>query len=481
MGKPTDPRRRPPLWTCLYFPQLLLDRQAQHSGDADVPLAIVQHTGASRWIVAANAAARAAGVQRGLPLSSAYALLPGLEVREADEIAQAAHLRQLALWALQYSSWVTPREPDCILLEIRASLRLHGGLDALLSRLRADAMAQGVTMALGTAPTPAAATLLAQADRATPVLGIQGIAAALDDLPVPCLPLDAFTLQGLQQSGVRTLGALRRLEPATLTRRFGPACTELLYRIDGTLPDPCPAFVAPDTFELGLDLPLEAPDVQALAFPLNRLIGALAGYLRTRDHGAGRVELTLFHHRLAPTVIDIRFLDPATRQAHLYRVCTERLAATPLPAPVIRIQLQAHDLGRLARNEHDLFDKGRAQGHSVQQIIDTLIARLGRQRLYTAMTTDDHRPEKAWIAAMMDAERMPGDWPARPLWLLREPRPAEQPLTLISGAERIENGWWDSLDVRRDYYLACDERGSTYWVFRQRHDATQTYIHGIFA
>ena len=39
--------------------------------------------------------------------------------------------------------------------------------------------------------------------------------------------------------------------------------------------------------------------------------------------------------------------------------------------------------------------------------------------------------------------------------LLPEPLPSNiDALMLISGAERIESGWWDDDDVRRDYYLA---------------------------
>ena len=50
----------------------------------------------------------------------------------------------------------------------------------------------------------------------------------------------------------------------------------------------------------------------------------------------------------------------------------------------------------------------------------------------------------------------------RPLWLLAEPQPLdgrEHPryegrLEFEEGPERIESGWWDGRDVRRDYYVA---------------------------
>ena len=45
----------------------------------------------------------------------------------------------------------------------------------------------------------------------------------------------------------------------------------------------------------------------------------------------------------------------------------------------------------------------------------------------------------------------------------------------------IENGWWDESDVRRDYFIACDEHGTHYWVFRLRHDPDSLWVHGVFA
>jgi protein ImuB len=74
----------------------------------------------------------------------------------------------------------------------------------------------------------------------------------------------------------------------------------------------------------------------------------------------------------------------------------------------------------------------------------------------------------------------------RPLWLLDPPRPLKTqgetpwldgPLTLLSGPERIESGWWDGNDAARDYFVACDCEGAKFWLFREE----QWFLHGIFA
>ena len=468
------------LWACLYFPQLPIDRQVLVQ-NTDQPSAIIIQEGPRKQIMACNDAARDRGVRAGLGLNSAYAVVPELLVSDYNAVEQQAHLQQLALWALHYSSWVTPRLPESVLLEIAASLKLFGGLDALLDQLRSSATEQGLTLRIGVAPTPAAAELLARAGQRGAVRSESQLAQALAAIPVEYLTLDAFTLRGLRQSGIRTLRQLQAIPAAALTRRFGHSCTSLLYKLTGSLPDPCPAFVAPDTFTQAMDLPLEAPDTQALTFPLNRLLNALGGYLKASDLGVKVLHIHLYHHRHTPTCVNLSFLDATANHVHLLKIATERLTNTQLPSTVTRVRIDAIELAPIERSGKDLFQKSQAQASSIQQVLDNLMARLGKDSLYTAMPGDDHRPEKAWVAALLETQQPPSRWPARPLWLLKEPRLASEPLHLSTQAERIENGWWGTTDVRRDYYIARNRSGAHYWVFRLRHDPTRTFIHGVFA
>ena len=468
------------LWACLYFPQLPIDRQRSEE-HAHTPTAVIHQHGARKQIMTCNNVATEMGINCGMTLNSAYAIAPGLHVSDYKEDEQQAHLAQLALWAMGYSSWVTPRMPASILLEIKASLKLFGGLDALLEQLHTDATAQGLTLVTGVAPTSTAAALFAYAGIETPARSTKAMQALLNHIPVEYLSLDNFTLRGLRQSGIRELQQLMDIQPAALTRRFGHQCTDLVYKINGTLPDPCPAFVAPDTFSQAFDLALEAPDTNALTFPLNRLLSALGGYLRTGDHGVKSLDIILYHHRHAPTHVALRFLSATADHTHLLKVAKERLANTSLPEPVTRVKIDATELADIERDGKDLFQKSQAQLTSIQHVFDNLVARLGKDALYTALPDDDHRPEKAWLAAMLETKQPPSQWPARPLWLLPEPQPANETLHITTNPERIENGWWGSADVRRDYSIACNEQGSYYWVFSSRQEPQTLYIHGVFA
>jgi len=70
----------------------------------------------------------------------------------------------------------------------------------------------------------------------------------------------------------------------------------------------------------------------------------------------------------------------------------------------------------------------------------------------------------------------------RPLWLLPQPIPLRQPLVqILSGPERIESGWWDGGDVRRDYYVVETSQGQRAWAFLPAGAAEGWMLHGWFA
>ena len=66
------------------------------------------------------------------------------------------------------------------------------------------------------------------------------------------------------------------------------------------------------------------------------------------------------------------------------------------------------------------------------------------------------------------------------MWLLEPPRPlAEGEFTLLAGPERIEAGWWDGAEARRDYFIARTGEASLAWIYREREG--NWFLHGWFA
>jgi protein ImuB len=170
------------------------------------------------------------------------------------------------------------------------------------------------------------------------------------------------------------------------------------------------------------------------------------------------------------------------------------------------------------------------------RLLERLRARLGGEAVFSVCLVPEHRPELAWrvaepaLAATGLSNRLDGSpsperaiftgageaggttgrrrsrqaRPAggaarlaveaplapRPLWMLADPqRLADRagvplhdgiPLDLASGPERIETGWWDGRDVRRDYYVAATRHGARLWVYRERPRDGGWWLHGVF-
>jgi protein ImuB len=173
-----------------------------------------------------------------------------------------------------------------------------------------------------------------------------------------------------------------------------------------------------------------------------------------------------------------------------------------LPAPVNALRLQAHEFTSPAIAQGDLFGSDAQPLQQLQRLLDRLRARLGESSIHGLRLHADYRPEYGWrsaapeilasssssasletlaparpIAARPTAARPTA---ARPYWLLPEPMRIEPPAQLLCGPERIESGWWDQGDVRRDYYLARTGEGTQIWVFHDRRGG-QWYLQGLWA
>ncbi|HSE00214.1 MAG TPA: hypothetical protein VLB72_05695, partial [Burkholderiales bacterium] len=124
------------------------------------------------------------------------------------------------------------------------------------------------------------------------------------------------------------------------------------------------------------------------------------------------------------------------------------------------------------------------------RLVERLSARLGQQAVHGLAPRAEHRPERAWQATAPGAGAAQAARSPRPLWLLERPRPLDEvaskpryrdgPLALVAGPERIESGWWDGDDVKRDYFIAETADRATLWIYRERRQPGGWFLHGIF-
>ena len=68
-----------------------------------------------------------------------------------------------------------------------------------------------------------------------------------------------------------------------------------------------------------------------------------------------------------------------------------------------------------------------------------------------------------------------------PLAAVTRAAAARTPPTILAGPERIESGWWDGGDMRRDYYVVQTREGQRAWAFLVPGSNDGWMLHGWFA
>ncbi len=475
-------------WVALHIPTLALEIFTRALA---TPEPFVVSTGPAQrpLVYACNVAAHGLGVRPGMTVAAAQALAGSLPIRPRDSHAEARCVKTLAGWAGQFTPSVSLVGQRGLLLEVSGSLRLFGGLEAIVQALQTGIGALGYSACVAAAPTPLGAWLLARAGQSLTIDDPEELAIRLAALPLALLEPSLSTLDNLQALGVRTLGDCVRLPRDGLARRFGQQLLDALDRALGKIPDPR-VFVTPAArFVARLELPAEVIETAALLFALRRLLTELEGFLRGRDAGVQQLCLDCAHGNGNSTEITIGLVTPARDAAQLLMLLRERINGTELPAPVRALVLRAKTPVPYRPCQHQLVADTSLETEHWERLLERLHARLGAQAVYGLATCPDHRPERAWQAVAIGAETPPlCQAQPRPVFLLREPRllGAGSGLTLAGqlritdGPERLESGWWDGHDVARDYYIAEGAKPARYWVFRDLR-TNAWYLHGLFS
>jgi len=375
-------------------------------------------------------------------------------------------LAPIAAWACQFTPRVSLEPPRELLLEVQGSLRLFGGFEPLRQKLAAGLVELGFPFSLTTASTARAALWLAR-----------GGGEAFEALPVE---VTGFDIEFLRSIGIATVGALLGLPREGLAQRCGARVPEDLDRALGAAPEPRAYFAPPPRFEAKLELPAEVTHAEGLLFGARRLLAQLEGLLAARHEGIRSFLLKLMHRKGRCTDIQVG-LASATRAAErLAQVLRERLARLSLMEPVTAIRLEARDFAPLPGTSGGMFGDPSGEAEDWARLVERLRARLGHEAVCGLAAHPDHRPEHAWRRVE------PGEWdprecPApgpRPLWLLEPRRLNAGEFSALAGPERIETGWWDGDEAKRDYFVARLQNESLAWVYRE---AGEWYLHGLFA
>jgi protein ImuB len=479
---------------------------------AEAPLVLIGREGRRQVVLALDAAARRAGLHIGMPAAKAQALVPGLIVRDAEPAADAKALDRLALWALQHYAPVAAADPpDGLVIDTTGAAHLHGGEDAMLKDMVGRLTASGIAARAAIADCWGAGHALARYS-ARPVIVVPPgeNSTAILDLPIAALRLPKDMVEDLRVLGFERIGELAATSRATLTLRFGPEPGRRLDQAMGSLSEPIDPVRPPSLIEVRRVFaePIGAPET--IARTTGKLVTQLCKMLEAKGLGARRLDL-LFH-RVDDRIEAIRIGTalPVRDVKRLTRLLCDKIE-TIEPGFGIEIMRLAATLAEPLAPKQTISSLTEEPEADVSGLIDTLVNRVGEQRLYRFAPVASDVPERSVCRVAPTALETGGAWPnhwPRPARLLARPEPIET-LALLpdhppvsftwrgirrrvkraDGPERIFGEWWKrdaELFALRDYFRVEDAAGERFWIYRAGDGADAAtgarrwFLHGIF-
>jgi protein ImuB len=462
-------------------------------------------------VAAAAQEARAMGIEAGMAVTHARAMVPELDVADHDPAADATLLERLALLAAR--RW-TPRAcvsgADGLFLDLSGVAHLFGGEEAMCRRLLAFCARAGFTARIGVASTLGAAHAVARYAPSTVTLCAPGgESEALAALPLACLRLDEAALATARRVGIETVGELVAMPRGPLGRRFGRAplvrLDQALGRaaeaIEPVVPEEPPAAI------LRLLEPLTTAEAieQALATLLADLLVTL------EKAGLAARAVALLCERVDGRIERITIgTARATRDArHLHRLLAMKIETIDPGFGIETLRLVAGRCEPLRAQTIDGVLTGEPPAPDLAPLVDRLASRLGARRLYRWTARESDVPERsvARVAPLAPA----AEWPAypRPVCLLSPPERVENVVALLpdqpprrftwrgrayriaraDGPERIHGEWWRraaETEAVRDYFQVEAEDGERFWLYRRGDGVDPAtgdlswYLHGVF-
>ncbi|XOV81784.1 MAG: DNA polymerase Y family protein [bacterium] len=482
----------------IHFPRLPLEIFSAAAVEPEAERAQAFVVLENNRVLLRNQAAQACGITAGTTLATAHSIAPGLKHQHRSPVDESKKLTMLADTLYRFSSYVSLQPPDCILLEIGASLKLFGSATELNNQIAALCHELGHQVVVRTAATPWAAIALARSGQQTLPR------VPLADAGLELAGIKANVVERFANMGIYTLGPLLKMSGKSLGRRFGKPLLTYLAQLTGDLPDPRAAISPAAAFSQTLHLLEPIRDKNTLhkyAFsPMSRLAQALQHWLITHQLGCETLAWVFSSHRQERVKVLLRFTQGKQDSQEVLKVSRLKLDQARLPREVLSVGLIAKRVQPWTGASQNLFrtlspltaNNSPLSSH-LGTVVDELVARLGDQCVRGIQSQPQHRPETAWAAVpahqllktrlKVDQGQFTDNCSARsgrrPLWLFDPPRcVAPDQLQLLHGPERIVSHWWQGEVVCRDYYIARHQQGAQCWVYEDA--SAQWYLHGYF-
>ena len=466
-------------WLYLYFPSLQLDSLLYQQVCEQACVLVDKNE-----VVQANAQARQHGIKAGTGLAQAALLCGQIKVLAYDAKQEQRLLSQLAKCLYQTSATLYLDPPKGLLLQTSDMLKLYNGLEPYWQQLQKPLMERGLHYHYASAHTWLGAKILAHAGNDRLLKKACDATALLGQLPIQNAGLDDKLAQQLERLGLNTLSQAQALPRASLGQRLGKSLVVYFQQLEDTSAPNRQAYRPPERFKQRLELLYEIEHTGALRFPLKRLLTDLEVFLTPRQLRVAGLILALEYREHATQKVHIGCSDGEHRAEPWLTLFMLKLETLTLEAPIIAIQLTTKGQMPWAPLAQQLFEPT-AGKLTASQLIGRLQSKLGEHAVQQVYLRDDHRPERSFYQAMPQAHSpsQQATKALRPSLLFPLPKALpnkpDEHWCILSGPERIQSGWWDNVNICRDYFIARNPMGQVCWLFRT--PAEDWFLHGYFS
>ena len=490
----------------LLFPELSMEAFLKTtSNNPETPTVLSKRRGAREWVQAANEEAMKFGILKNQTIATARALHTPVCVHPHDPKMDEQCLKDLADELFRFTPDVSIDHPDGILLEIGSTTHLFPNETLLIVEAVELCKSHGLSMSVGVAPTPMSARVLA---RCTPPAVRRSdekhFIKRISALPWSLLRPNKKTMTSCRMLGLKTIGDLLDLPPIGLATRLGEAIVQTLQLLFNEEENSPPIYRPDERFDKTIEWWPATTDLERLCSAAKKFETAINQFLEQRDMAATEASFFLTSGSEALTQIVALRPSRATLQGATFLMLLRmRLERDGVSQPVNRMRVTINETKPIDRVQGSLFEEMQNSIETPRSdLMDRLRNRLGENNVGRAGLVAEHRPEIAYQHLAVNDER--DEWMAtppmgrRPLHMDAPPLPLEveinshhEPvrilrghhrgtLTVISGPERLECGWWDGNDVRRLYFEVATSTGIRLWIFQDKNDGAWRR-HGVFA
>ena len=382
---------------------------AAHVASRGRPIALIDAGAAPLFsVVAANAAARNAGICLGMTKANA-AQFAGLEIRARSTVAEKA-----ARAALRDVGWsVSPRleetAPDLIVLDVAGLSALLGTHEQIAELLAVRAADCGLRVNVAIAENLLAAEVAARGFAGITLIAAREEAARIGELPISVLSPPEEMAETLALWGIKTCAQLARLPVLQLSERLGQAGVRLRTRARGAASRALVVAEADLTFAEELELDDAVEELEPLSFVLGRLLDQLCARLTARALAASLLRVRFDLQPAFENALDVRTevvraknvqgiyertmqLPVPMRDAKLLlKLLRLRLQGNPPGSPIIKV-LVAAEAARPRVAQGGLFLPSFPDVEKLELTLARLAGVVGEGNVGSPELMDTHRP-----------------------------------------------------------------------------------------